>query len=70
MVRRSLGARGVPPTHRIPHVLERSGTIVAILRADPLEVPPPGDHTNKILAGSLLSGRAESEVSGSRFDGA
>lgn len=38
-----------PPTQRIPHVLGRSGAIVAILWADPLEVPPPVNHRNKIL---------------------
>lgn len=38
-----------PPTQRIPHVLGRSRTIVAILWAHPLEAPPPLDHNNKIL---------------------
>ena len=38
-----------PPTQRIPHVLGRSGAIVAILWADPLEAPPPVNHNNKIL---------------------
>ena len=38
-----------PPTQRIPHVLGRSGAIVAILWANPLEVPPPVNHNNKIL---------------------
>jgi len=38
-----------PPTQRIPHVLGRSGAIVAILFAYPLEAPPPVTHNNKIL---------------------
>ena len=38
-----------PPTQRIPHVLGRSGAIVAILFAHPLEAPPPISHNNKIL---------------------
>jgi hypothetical protein len=44
-------ARGgfYPPTRRMPHVLGRSGQIVAILWADPLLSPPPATSTNKIL---------------------
>lgn len=38
-----------PPTQRIPHVIGRSGAIVAILFAHPLESPPPVSHNNKIL---------------------
>lgn len=38
-----------PPTQRIPHVLGRSGVIVAILFAYPLQAPPPVTHNNKIL---------------------
>ena len=34
---------------RIAHVTGRSGSIVAILFADPLEAPPPTTHANKIL---------------------
>jgi hypothetical protein len=37
------------PKPRIPHVLGRSGRIVAILFAYPLLSPPPRDHNNKIL---------------------
>jgi hypothetical protein len=38
-----------PATQRIPHVLGRSGTIVAILFGEPLQAPPPRTHNNKIL---------------------
>jgi hypothetical protein len=34
---------------RIAHITGRSGTIMAILFANPLEAPPPKDHNNKIL---------------------
>jgi hypothetical protein len=34
---------------RIAHVTGRSGTIMAILFANPLEAPPPKTHNNKIL---------------------
>ncbi|MGZ4412468.1 MAG: hypothetical protein ACXVY8_10090 [Gaiellaceae bacterium] len=46
-----LWARGGfhPPTQRIPHVLGRSGGIVAVLFAYPLLSPPPKTHANKIL---------------------
>jgi hypothetical protein len=38
-----------PPTQPIPHVLGRSGAIVAILFGDPLTAPPPVTRNNKIL---------------------
>ena len=38
-----------PPTQRIPHAFGRSGAIVAILFAYPLQAPPPVTHNNKIL---------------------
>jgi hypothetical protein len=47
-----LWARGGfhPPTQRIPHVLGRSGRIVAILFSYPLSASPPARHpANKIL---------------------
>src|SRR5436309_14387853 len=37
------------PKPRIPHVLGRSGRIVAVLFTSPLLSPPPRDHNNKIL---------------------
>jgi hypothetical protein len=37
------------PKPRMAHVLGRSGSIVAILWADPLLSPRPVDHNNKIL---------------------
>lgn len=51
-----LWARGGfhPPTTRIAHVLGRSGEIVAILFAYPLQTPPPVTHSNKILWVSRL----------------
>lgn len=33
----------------MPHVVGRSGAIVAILFAYPLQAPPPRTHNNKIL---------------------
>jgi hypothetical protein len=46
-----LGARGFhPSTQRIPHVLGRSGAIVAILFSYPLSASPPARHpATKIL---------------------
>lgn len=38
-----------PPTQQIPHVLGRSGAIVAILFASPLVAPPARTRSNKIL---------------------
>jgi hypothetical protein len=38
-----------PPTQRIPHVVGRSGAIVAILFGYPLTAPPPATRNNKIL---------------------
>jgi hypothetical protein len=37
------------PRPRVPHVLGRSGAIVAILFGNPLASPPASDHNNKIL---------------------
>ena len=46
-----------PPTQRIPHVLGRSGAIVAILFSYPLSASPPARHpANKILWVSRTSG--------------
>jgi hypothetical protein len=45
-----------PPTQRIPHVLGRSGAIVAILFSYPLRASPPARHpANKILWVSRFS---------------
>jgi hypothetical protein len=45
-----------PPTQRIPHVLGRSGAIVAILFSYPLRASPPAPHpANKILWVSRIS---------------
>jgi hypothetical protein len=38
-----------PATQRVPYVLGRSGTIVAILFGYPLTAPPPVTRNNKIL---------------------
>jgi hypothetical protein len=37
------------PQPRMPYVLGRARKIAAILWADPLQLPPPRDHNNKIL---------------------
>jgi hypothetical protein len=60
------------PKPRIPHVLGRSGRIVAILFAYPLLSPPPRDHNNKILwvarkaNGSALRIRAQRMIGSAR----
>jgi hypothetical protein len=43
------------PRARVPHVLGRSGAIVAVLFGFPLEAPPPSNHNDKILWISRLS---------------
>jgi hypothetical protein len=66
-----------PPSMRMPHVLGRSGRIVAVLFAYPLTSPPPKDHHNKILwvarrpVESLTSLRIQAQrMRGSRAVGA
>ena len=60
------------PKPRMPHVLGRSGRIVALLFAYPLLAPPPRDHNNKILwvarknDGSSLRIRAQRMVGSTR----
>jgi hypothetical protein len=60
------------PKPRIPHVLGRSGRIVAILFGYPLLSPPPRDHNNKILwvarraNGSALRLRAQRMIGSAR----
>ena len=60
-----------PPTTRVPHVLGRSGAIVAILFAYPLEAPPPTNHNDKILWVSRLpyTWRATLRISAQRMNG-
>ena len=60
------------PEPRMPHVLGRSGRIVALLFAYPLLSPAPRDHNNKILwvgrknDGSMLRIRAQRMVGATR----
>lgn len=58
-------------TARVPHVLGRSGGIVAILFAYPLQAPPPPGHDDKILWVSRLpyTWRATLRISAQRMNG-
>ena len=60
-----------PPTVQVPHVLGRSGAIVAILFAYPLKAPPPPNHNDKILWVSRLpfTWRATLRISAQRMNG-
>jgi hypothetical protein len=60
-----------PPTVGIPHVLGRSGAIVAILFHYPLQAPPPVNHNDKILWVSRVpyTWRATLRISAQRMNG-
>jgi hypothetical protein len=61
-----------PPTQRMPHVLGRSGAIVAILFSYPLKASPPARHpANKILWVSRRSWSAPTNlrISAQRMEG-
>ena len=59
------------PTARVPHVLGRSGAIVAILFKYPLQAPPPSGQNDKILWVSRLpyTWRATLRISAQRMSG-
>jgi hypothetical protein len=53
-----------------PHVVGRSGEIVAILFGDPLTAPPPADHNNKILwVGQRMERASDLVITAQRMEG-
>lgn len=57
------------PHPRIPYVMGDSGSIVAILFAQPLTSPPSSDHNNKILWASRVSDGSPLRVTATLLDG-
>ncbi len=57
------------PRPRIPYVMGDSGSIVAILFAQPLTAPPSADHNNKILWASRVDDGSSLRITATLPDG-